>query len=238
MKWKKFEKQFSPARLARYKASFEVKDNPEATERKSAAAYAHNMLLAGSISFVLSVVEVAFRNSMVRELTAMYPSHENWWDAWQGKPTFTSEMESIKTALEALQNRNEACTKDKVVAELHFGFWCGLLNTKFQYTLWEKLRLGFPYCPQHLRQRSVISARMNMIRHLRNRVSHHEPLIWLTPTLAEKHAEIIDTIEWFNKSDLAYWAKKYDTFPAAWTTWQAEATAQSNQTPSQSVAQS
>jgi hypothetical protein len=223
MKWKKFEKQFSQARLARYKASFEVKDDPEATERKAAAAYAHNMLLAGAISFVLGVVEVAFRNSMDRELAAMYPQHANWWDAWQGKAVYASEMEAIKNAIDNLTRRNELCTKDKVVAELHFGFWCGLFNAKFQYTLWEKLRLGFPYCPQHLRQRNFISARLNMIRLLRNRVSHHEPLIWLTPTLAEKHLEIIETIDWFNKSDLAFWTKQYDTFPAAWNTWQAEA---------------
>lgn len=223
MKWQKFEKQFSPARLARYKASFEVKDDSEATERKAAAAYAHNMLLAGSIGFLLSVVEVAFRNSMDRQLSAMYPDHKNWWDAWQEKPHFTSEMELIKIAIHNLEKRNEPCTKDKVVAELHFGFWCGLFNAKFQMTLWEKLRLGFPYCPQHLRQRGNISARLNMIRLLRNRVSHHEPLIWLAPTLAEKHAEIIETIEWFDKSNLAFWVKQYDTFPVTWTTWQAEA---------------
>jgi hypothetical protein len=108
MKWKKFEKQFSHARLARYKASFEVKDDPEATERKAAAAYAHNILLAGSIGFVLSVVEVAFRNSMDRELSAMYPSHENWWDAWQGKATYTSEMESIEIAIENLEKKKRS----------------------------------------------------------------------------------------------------------------------------------
>ena len=63
MKWNKFEKQFSHARLVRYKASFKVKDDLEATERKTAAAYAYNMLLAGLISFILSIFEVAFRNS-------------------------------------------------------------------------------------------------------------------------------------------------------------------------------
>lgn len=220
MQWKQFEKQFSRARLARYKASFGVSGDLDATERGVAAAYAHNILLAGAISFVLSVVEVAFRNSMDRELSAMYPGHANWWDAWQGKPVFASETAFISKVIEGLKKRQEGISKDKVIAELHFGFWCGLFNAKFQYLLWEKLRLGFPHCPKSLRQRQFVSARLNMIRLLRNRVSHHEPLVWLAPTLAAKHAEIMETIEWFNKSELPIWSKQYDTFAITWDNWQ------------------
>ncbi len=77
--------------------------------------------------------------------------------------------------------------RDRIVAELPFGFWVGLFNREYevgpdrpvgQVTLWPSLaRDVVPYGPRGLRVRSVLSEQLGRFRTLRNRAYHHEP-VW------------------------------------------------------------
>ena len=49
--------------------------------------------------------------------------------------------------------------------------------------------------PNTLRTRKTLSKRFNRIRHLRNRVFHHEP-VWYWQDLAQQHQEILEAIAW------------------------------------------
>ncbi|MFG5780052.1 hypothetical protein ACFIQF_23615, partial [Comamonas sp. J-3] len=88
----------------------------------------------------------------------------------------------------------------------------------FQTVLWKDLRLVFARCPKPQRQRHNISAALNQIRDLRNRVFHHEPLLWLTPTLLDQHTVGVTVINWVDPQ-LGKWLGNHDRLPATWAGW-------------------
>jgi hypothetical protein len=62
----------------------------------------------------------------------------------------------------------------KVIAELTFGFWPSLISKHF-HPLWSaSLHKAFPYA--HAPRRAV-HLRLEVIRRLRNRIAHHEPIL-------------------------------------------------------------
>ena len=104
---------------------------------------------------------------------------------------------------------------DKIIAELPFGFWSSLFNVQFQTILWKDLRLIFPRCPKPQRQRHTVSSALNQIRELRNRVFHHEQLLWLSPSLIDLHSKGVEVISWLDPK-LPPWLAGYDRLPATW----------------------
>lgn len=56
--------------------------------------------------------------------------------------------------------------------------------------------IGFPFLPAKDRTRVHVFHRLEKIRDLRNRVSHHEP-IW-DRDLLKAHNEVLDTLSWMN----------------------------------------
>lgn len=133
-------------------------------------------------------------------------------------PAFSWQNKEVANAKAKLARRHEAQTPDKVLAELTFGFWSSLFNTQFQTALWKDLRLVFARCPKPQRQRHNISAALNQIRDLRNRVFHHEPLLWLTPTLLDQHAVGLTVINWIDPQ-LGQWLSSHDRLPTTWAGW-------------------
>jgi hypothetical protein len=208
MNWNDLEKHFSAARLGRYRASCGGDEN------KAATAYVHNMLLAEAMVPMLNVLEIALKNSVHGRLSTLY-GRVDWWEAWAGDQAFAWQTREVSSAKTKLQRRAETSTPDKIVAELAFGFWSSLFNASFQIVLWKDLRLVFPRCPKHHRQRHTISSALNQIRDLRNRVFHHEQLLWLNPTLLDLHTRGTEVVGWLDPQ-LVTWLAKYDRLPASW----------------------
>jgi hypothetical protein len=66
----------------------------------------------------------------------------------------------------------DPAVSDSVVAELSFGFWVSLLASKYHRTLWmPTLWRSFPG-----RSRHAVHADYRHLLHLRNRISHGEPI--------------------------------------------------------------
>ena len=208
MNWNDLEKHFSAARLGRYRASC---GNDEARAIK---AYVNNMLLAEAMMPMLSVLEIALRNGIHRRLSVLY-ARPDWWEAWHGGSAFQWQLQEVAGAMGKLQRRAEVVTPDKIIAELAFGFWSSLFNVHFQNVLWKDLRLVFPRCPKPQRKRHTISSALNQVRDLRNRVFHHEQLLWLNPTLIDLHAKGIEVLGWLDPQ-LPPWLDKYDRLPVTW----------------------
>jgi hypothetical protein len=208
MDWTDLEKHFSAARLRRYLASC------NGDEARAATAYVNNMLLAEAMMPMLNVLEVALKNGTHQRLTTLY-ERADWWEAWTNDPSFAWQVREVVNAKVKLQRRAEALTPDKIIAELPFGFWSSLFNVQFQTILWKDLRLIFPRCPKPQRQRHVVSSALNQIRALRNRVFHHEQLLWLTPTLIELHDKGVEVIGWLDPK-LPPWLGSHDRLPATW----------------------
>jgi hypothetical protein len=208
MDWPDLEKHFSAARLGRYRASC------NGDEIRAARAYVNNMLLAEATMPMLNVLEIALKNGAHQRLAALY-KRADWWDGWINAPSFAWQVREVSNARAKLQRRAEALTPDKIIAELPFGFWSSLFNVQFQSILWKDLRLVFPRCPKPQRQRHTISSALNQIRELRNRVFHHEQLLWLSPSLVDLHDKGVEVIGWLDPK-LPPWLDSFDRLPATW----------------------
>jgi len=209
MNWNDLEKHFSAARLGRYRASC------GGDEARAARAYVNSMLLAEAMMPMLNVLEIALKNGIHRRLSGLY-GRLDWWETWVGDPNFAWQSREVVSVKAKLHRRAEPTTSDKIIAELAFGFWSSLFNVQFQSVLWKDLRLVFPRCPKPQRQRHTISSALNQVRDLRNRVFHHEQLLWLTPPLIDLHAKGIEVIGWLDPQ-LPPWLDQYDRLPGTWT---------------------
>lgn len=199
-----FEKVFSDKRMERYFALY--LDN----EDKAIKHYQSNLQLTEAFYTSLSVLEVALRNALSRELETM-TGREDWYAVFPNTPGLTNLNRYVTQATKQIAGRHEQITPSKIVAELTLGFWVSLLNTEYERLLWKDLRRAFPYLPKKERQRKKVSAPLNRFRAFRNRVFHNESICWNIRRVQEIHNELILLLEWINK-DLPKWLKDIDRF--------------------------
>jgi hypothetical protein len=89
------------------------------------------------------------------------------------------------------------------VAALDFGFWTGLFGKPYLFQSKRNPRLWphglskiFPHASAALTL-GGISGRLNDLRHLRNRIFHHEP-VWARPDLAGDRDDILELLGWMS----------------------------------------
>lgn len=164
------------------------------------AHYAWNITLCESLYPTLQGLEVALRNSIHDAATAEYRT-----EFWFNDPRtirYPREQEAVRKAHETLVRDHKPREAGRVVAELSFGFWTSLFDVRYEQILWPRLlKAVFPFMPRHIRTRKTLSKRLHSIRHLRNRVFHHEP-IWHWRDLIQQHAELCEAINWINPAML------------------------------------
>jgi hypothetical protein len=83
---------------------------------------------------------------------------------------------AVEDALSRVAGRDRPVTAGRVVAELPFGFWVGLLGRgrNYEMTLWRPaLRRAFP---GYAGVRSDLHLTLDRLRTFRNRIAHHEPV--------------------------------------------------------------
>ena len=89
---------------------------------------------------------------------------------------------------------------DRVVAELRFGFWCGMFNGAYEDAggPWPRLlSVVFPRVPKTWRTRPKVRRRIEEARLVRNRIFHHEPIAHLAD-LADRHRRLIELLGWLS----------------------------------------
>lgn len=187
-----FQKVFSNERMAKYFNKY------TGNEDKAITHYQQNILLSEAFYPLLTVFEVALRNSLNRELSGYFETEE-WYKKISSTQGLSDLNGSITLARKHIFKREEEVTASKVVAELTLGFWIQLFNTEFELILWKNLRLAFPFMPKAERMRKNVSAPLNRIRNFRNRIFNHEPISWNLDTLAHLHVELYSVIGWINK---------------------------------------
>jgi hypothetical protein len=157
------ERTITRERLTRYLNAV-GQDLPRALE-----LYEYNVQLSEVLYGLLHGLEVTVRNAEHHALTASYGT-ATWYDAAPLSPYWQDQLAKAKAKPGA------AGKPGKVVAELTFGFWIDLLQNHNHRSLWvnQKLNAAFPYARRH---RSLIHERLKAIQLLRNRISHHEPVL-------------------------------------------------------------
>ncbi len=99
----------------------------------------------------------------------------------------------------------------KVVAELTFGFWVDLCSKRNNNILWVQRKLSGAF-PNTAMRRDQVHQRLKIIQALRNRISHHEPVLTSTKKIYADRAsmltvpELLEPVEWVC-TDTAQWIK-------------------------------
>ena len=206
------ERVLSPERLREY-ASHAAEPRWEALAR-----HAWNVSICESFYPVLHHVEVVLRNRVDAVCQAAYPVTRfhhvlSWLDA-DPSPLHpehgAAEVSKAKRKHFGVDPRTGALLVPKrpisggdLVASLDFGFWTGMFGSYYMFQnrhdrrLWpHHLKDVFPYGPR-MTHPSAVSRRLNEIRHLRNRIFHHEP-IWRRPDLLADRDNVLELIGWMS----------------------------------------
>ena len=179
-------------------------------ESRAVKHYQSNIKLTEAFYTSLSVLEVALRNALSRELKTM-TGRDDWYTIFANTPGLTNLNKYITQATKQIAGRHEQITTSKIIAELTLGFWVSLLNAEYERLLWKDLRRAFPYIPKKDRKRKNVSAPLNRFRAFRNRVFHNESICWNMKKVQEIHDELLLVLEWINK-DLPEWLTEIDRF--------------------------
>ena len=173
--------------------------------------YLWNMALCESVYPVLQCLEITLRNSIHDTVTLAYDKPD-----WYDSVLVERERRHIERARSRLESQGKTPRTDDIVAALSLGFWVNLFYRSYEQKLWPRLLIEvFPLLPSGLRTRAYISRRLNPIRHLRNRVFHHEP-IWHWNDLEGYHSNILEVIGWLSPDMLAL-VKLVDRFPEVYS---------------------
>ena len=171
------ETSLSPERLATYLAA------AGADRERAMRLYTWNTAISAAFYGPLQGLEVALRNAMTRELTAVYGP--NWYDNTAcGFDDGT--LRRVAAAKDDLRRGNYAIDPPHLVAALSFGFWVALLGPggrsaalggtrrNYEMTLWRPcLYRAFPH---RRMKRKQAHQPLDFLRTLRNRIAHHEPI--------------------------------------------------------------
>ena len=139
--------------------------------------YCQNLLVSKSAYIPLSILEIALRNALDSYLSNKIGND------WHLENTFltSAAQKKVKEVMEMLKSRKETDTKEKIIAELSFGFWVNLFQKPYQNDFRTKdLQQIFSNMPSKEKMflaREEIYKQLDHIRRFRNRVFHYEKVI-------------------------------------------------------------
>lgn len=175
--------------------------------------YFWNIDLCEALVPCFHALEVAFRNSIHERFTFQYGT-----DMWFYQPGLldSGQLNQVATALRDVA-KNPPLLSGKLVAALSFGFWVALLSDRYQHDIWQPNAYAlfhqvFPYGSGPSCQRHLTHNRLNAIRSLRNRASHHETIFHKT-NLTQLHADAHEMVGWISPA-LHRAIVAVDKFPA------------------------
>lgn len=205
------ERPVSRARLENYRTAND-------SDLDMVVNYFYNLELSEALYPSLQAFEIALRNSVHQAFTQHF-DNEYWFDTPNlfpppPQPEADSETgivppakapwqkDAIQSARDSLTNERKLHDADRIVAELHLGFWNSLFNRPFVDLIWlanqgAVLRLVFPNATRSQQVPRHLEKRVTRIRLLRNRVMHYEP-IWQRQHLPQNHQDILETLFWIS----------------------------------------
>lgn len=164
------------------------------------ALYLWNGRLAGALWELIGFLEVATRNAMAAQLDrlcrdarpqAHWYNHTAWWS--------TTQREQLRDAKRNAA-RNPPVTDGKIIAQLAFGFWVGVLEAPDQLLWVPGLHSAFPHS---VGKRNVVHGTLRDINGVRNDIAHHTRL-WKRGGLEKAEDKILRATYWVHPP-LADW---------------------------------
>lgn len=206
------ERVISPARLGTYlrRAS---------GDHERALADYHRNIEVGEVFYgLLQWLEVILRNALHRQMcikftVTWYQTRQDLLHVQSGSsPHFLSRSPKpsakLADAVAKLDELKPGWGAGDLVAELSFGFWTSILGSDYENKLWRPaLRHAFPHGPRTLLRKQVHRP-LNDLRDLRNRITHHEPILMIN--LRSYYNKIIELISWVCPRTSTWLKQAYD----------------------------
>jgi hypothetical protein len=203
LEWNAVERLLSAERFSTYVG------HAGGNRSRAFSLYIHNLRLSSSLFECIGGLEIALRNSFHITLTQAFHS-DTWYDCLPF-PWLQNEDGVLRRAKEQILSRKKRIVPGRVIAELTFGFWCGITGKPYLNSLWiPHIHKAFP---NKRLGRDVAHVRLNSIRILRNRIAHHECILHLD--LGEEYANILDTLDWICPITRS-WIETHSSFSAIW----------------------
>ena len=195
----------SPVRLSSYRKTSQ-------TDVETLATYKKNVQLSMALYPVVQQFEVVLRNQLERVLVRTYGSQ------WYISTSFIQTLDpwarnELQKTVAKLTRNNPSTHSGAIVSESIFGFWTALFGVHYNQTIWfNHDRDLFPFATTQQRHIQQIRTDLKVIRELRNRIAHHEP-IWQDKDLLVKYQSMVRLLEWMNPQ-VALWLRrtKLDNF--------------------------
>lgn len=158
--------------------------------------YQWNLEISAAFIVPLHFLEISIRNAVVEGLESVHT--HNW--AWnQG---YIRSLPNHQRGYSPQRNLQEVAghqpTVGKVVAELKFVFWEKMFTSRHDVVLWDHhINNIFPFAPNSMtvsQLRTAIHNDMFIVRKLRNRIAHHEPIF--TRDLLDDYNKIFELVSW------------------------------------------
>lgn len=161
-----------------------------------------NMVLCEALYPVMHMMELVLRNRVHEAFSTHFKSCQWFEDGWL-KPSHQRLIQEAKTEL---RQRGVAQDANRVIAELSFGFWCGMFHADYERGEgpWPALlRAVFPRVPKSWATREKIRVRLESARLLRNRVFHHHPISQFQD-LHARHRALVELVGWMSPDARAH----------------------------------
>lgn len=158
--------------------------------------YFWNIALCEALYPTLQSLEVALRNSMHRAFSTQLG--DEWWLHEDMRVLEYDDVDNVIKARARLREKGKPETIAYLVAELPFGFWTALFDSRYEQKLWtQSVKEVLPFAPRKFRSRRALARDIHLIKTLRNRAFHHEP-IWNRNNLRDLYMRSQDLIGWIN----------------------------------------
>ena len=171
---------------------------------ESLAQYEENLLLSKQYYIPLSILEVTLRNAINQHFEKFYGAG---WLINEASFLQRDHLSKIFEAKQKINSRKEHLTKDKLIAELSFGFWVNLFKSsydnKMRISNLKQIFTNLPSKDVKLINRNELFKMINHIRNFRNRIFHHEKIV-NKPELQNIDNEINEILNYLDKDILAF----------------------------------
>ena len=164
-------------------------------ELDAVARYAWNIAVCQELQSQLHLIEITFRNQLHNALTVLHGA------TWFNNPRLLSldEQKSVDRAKKQLQQLRRPDDPGRVVAELNFGFWTQLYGKSHENDIVRPTihSVFAHYAGTTPLKRAAVSGLLREIRLVRNRISHHEHVVF-DPNLPKVHSDMVKLLQWMH----------------------------------------
>lgn len=184
--------------------------------------YVANQKISESLYPLISILEVSLRNRVHSKLHIKLRRSDWWTHQDLNIQAFQPCLDKIDRAKAKLYKRPSVSDKQQVkavqvVAEVSLGFWTSLFSEDLAPALWSDLIDCFPNLPTDNRKRRKVAKPLENITRLRNRVMHHEPILFDDSVLPNSlHSKGTELLGWMS-TDMAAWLANGDRFDTVWS---------------------